>query len=73
MLVDLNNDAVDGLVKSILTQDYNGLVADTERLKKIKNKTDAQLRDLENNFKYLAAIETSLEYYVGPNWKEEIQ
>ena len=72
MQVELNNEAVDGLVKSILTQDYRGLVEDTERLKQIENKTNAQLKDLENNFKYLAAIETALEYYVGPNWKEQI-
>ena len=72
MQVELNNEAVDGLVKSILTQDYRGLVEDTERLKKLKNKSDAQLRDLENNRRYLEAIETALEYYVGPNWKEQI-
>jgi nitrogen fixation/metabolism regulation signal transduction histidine kinase len=72
MQVELNNEAVDGLVKSILTQDYYGLVEDTERLKKLKNKSDAQLRDLENNRRYLEAIETALEYYVGPNWKEQI-
>ena len=72
MMVELNNEAVDGLVKSILVQDYQGLVADTQRLKKLKNKSDAQLRDLENNRRYLEAIETALEYYVGPNWKEQI-
>jgi hypothetical protein len=72
MQVELNNEAVDGLVKSILTQDYYGLVEDTERLKKLQNKSDAQLRDLENNRRYLEAIETALEYYVGPNWKEQI-
>lgn len=72
MQVELNNDAVDGLVKSILTQDYIGLAADTERLKKLKNKTDAQLKDLKNNYRYLEAIETALEYYVGSDWKEQI-
>lgn len=72
MMVELNNEAVDGLIKSILIQDYNGLVTATQRLKKLKDKSDAQLRDLENNRRYIEAIETSLEYYVGPNWKEQI-
>ena len=72
MQVELNNEAVDGLIKSILVQDYQGLVEDTDRLKKLKNKSDAQLRDLENNRRYLEAIETALEYYVGPNWKDEL-
>ena len=71
-MVELNNEAVDGLIKSILIQDYNGLVTATQRLKKLKDKSDAQLRDLENNRRYIEAIETSLEYYVGPNWKEQI-
>jgi hypothetical protein len=72
MQVELNNEAVDGLIKSILVQDYKGLKKDTARLKKLENKSDAQLRDLENNYRYLEAIETSLEYYVGPNWKDEL-
>jgi hypothetical protein len=72
MQVELNNEAVDGLVKSILVQDYKGLKKDTARLKKLENKSDAQLGDLENNYRYLEAIETSLEYYVGPNWKDEL-
>ena len=72
MMVELNNEAVDGLIKSILVQDYNGLLEDTNQLKMVKNKSDAQLRDLENNHRYLEAIETALEYYVGPNWKEQI-
>ena len=72
MQIELNNEAVDGLIKSILVQDYKGLKKDTARLKKLENKSDAQLRDLENNYRYLEAIETSLEYYVGPNWKDEL-
>jgi hypothetical protein len=72
MQVELNNEAVDGLMKSILLQDYHGLVEDTDRLKKLKNKSDAQLRDLEHNKEYLAAYEKLLEYYVGFHWKEEL-
>ena len=72
MQVELTNDAVDGLMKSILIQDYQGLKQDTKRLKKLENKSDAQLRDLEHNKEYLAAYEKLLEYYVGFHWKEEL-
>jgi hypothetical protein len=72
MQVELTNDAVDGLMKSILLQDYNGLVEDTKRLDLLKNKNGAQLRDLEHNKEYLEAYEKLLEYYVGFNWKEEL-
>lgn len=72
MQVELSNEAVDGLMRSILVQDYKGLKQDTSRLKKLENKSDGQLRDLEHNKEYLAAYEKLLEYYIGFNWKEEI-
>jgi hypothetical protein len=72
MQVELNNEAVDSLMRSILVQDYKGLKQDTARLKKLANKSDAQLRDLEDNKEYLAAYEKLLEYYIGHHWKEEI-
>jgi hypothetical protein len=72
MKVELTNEAVDGLMRSILVQDYKGLKQDTARLKKLENKSDAQLRDLEHNKEYLAAYEKLLEYYIGFNWKEEM-
>jgi hypothetical protein len=72
MQVELTNDAVDGLMKSILLQDYKGLEADINRLNMLKNKSGAQLRDLEHNKEYLEAYEKLLEYYVGFNWKEEL-
>jgi hypothetical protein len=72
MIIDLNNEAVDGLMKSILIQDYKGLEADINRLNMLKNKSDALLRDLEHNKEYLTAYEKLLEYYVGFNWKEEL-
>jgi hypothetical protein len=72
MKVELTNEAVDGLMQSILMQDYKGLKQDTARLKKLENKSDGQLRDLEHNKEYLAAYEKLLEYYIGFNWKEEM-
>ena len=72
MIVDLNNEAADGLVKSILVQDYQGLLDDTKRLKQIKNKATFQLQDIEHNLRYIDAMETLLEYYVGFQWKEQI-
>jgi hypothetical protein len=72
MIIDLNNEAVDGLIKSILIQDYKGLIEDTERLKKLKDKATYQLQDIEHNLRYIDAMETLMEYYVGFNWKEEL-
>ena len=72
MQVELTGEAVDGLMRSILLQDYRGLVEDTERLKKLKNKASYQLQDIEHNLRYIDAMEVLMEYYVGFNWKDEL-
>lgn len=72
MQVELTSEAVDGLMRSILLQDYRGIVEDTNRLKKLKNKAPYQLQDIEHNLRYIDAMETLMEYYVGFNWKDEL-
>jgi hypothetical protein len=72
MIIDLNNEAVDGLIKSILIQDYQGLLEDTDRLNKLENKGVHQLKDLEHNLRYINAMETLMEYYIGAHWKDTL-
>lgn len=72
MKVELTNEAVDGLMQSILLQDYQGLVEDTNRLKEIKDKKAYQLQDIEHNLRYIDAMEVLLEYYVGFDWKQKL-
>ncbi len=72
MQVELTSEAVDGLMRSILLQDYRGIVEDTERLKKLENKASYQLQDIEHNLRYIDAMEVLMEYYVGFNWKDEL-
>jgi hypothetical protein len=63
---------VDGLIKSILIQDYQGLLEDTDRLSKLENKVVHQLKDLEDNLRYINAMETLMEYYIGAHWKDTL-
>lgn len=73
MLVELNSEAVDALIQSILIQDYKGIVEDTKRLQKIQDKQTYQLQDIEHNLRYIDAMETLMEYYIGFNWKEQLK
>lgn len=72
MQVELTNEAVDGLMQSILINDYKGIVEDTQRLQKIKNKATYQIQDIEHNLRYIDAMETLMEYYIGFDWKNKL-
>jgi hypothetical protein len=72
MIVELNNEAVDGIVKSILLQDYKSLCSDIENLESAKELPQYKREDLEHNYRYRDAMEILLEYYVGFNWKDQM-
>jgi hypothetical protein len=72
MIVELNDEAVDGLIKSLLIQDYKGLCSDIENLESAKELRDYQRQDLEHNYRYRNAMEIMMEYYVGFDWKREL-
>jgi len=73
MKVELTSEAVDGLMQSILLQDYQGLCQDIDRLETAKELARHQREDLEHNYRYRNAMETLLEYYVGFDWKEKLK
>ena len=72
MKVELTNEAVDGLMHSILLQDYQSLCGDISRLESAKELRDYQRQDLDHNYRYRNAMEILLEYYVGFDWKEKL-
>ena len=73
MKVDLNQDAVDGLMQSILVQDYKLLCSDIERLEDNQDKlAPYQQKDLEHNREYKLAFEKLMEYYIGFHWEERL-
>jgi hypothetical protein len=73
MKVELTSEAVDGLMRSILLQDYQGLCKDINRLETAKELARYQREDLDHNYRYRTAMETLLEYYVGFDWKEKLE
>lgn len=71
MKVELSNDAVDNIFRSVMIQDYKMLKEDIKRLKDQKpNLKEYQKEDLKANKRYKKAMEVLLEYYVGIDWKE---
>lgn len=72
MKVELTNEAVDGLMRSILIQDYKGLCSDIKNLESAKKLASYQREDLEHNYEYKSAMEKLMEYYVGFDWKDQL-
>lgn len=72
MKVELTSEAVDGLMKSILLQDYRSLCSDIENLESAKELKEYQQQDLEHNYRYRNAMEIMMEYYVGFDWRREL-
>lgn len=73
MKVELTSEAVDGLMQSILMQDYQGLCEDIDRLETAKELARYQREDLDHNYRYRNAMEILLEYYVGFDWKDRVK
>lgn len=71
MKIELTNEAVDGLMHSILLEDYRSLCEDINRLESAKELARYQREDLEHNYRYKNAMEAMLEYYVGFDWKSK--
>ncbi len=72
MIVELNGEAVDGLIKSILIQDYKSLCSDIENLESAGELPEYKQEDLVANREYKAAMEKLMEYYIGFDWQREL-
>ncbi len=72
MIIELNGEAVDGIVKSILLQDYKNLCSDIKNLESVKELPEYKQQDLVANREYKAAMEKLMEYYVGFNWQQQL-
>ena len=72
MIVELNGEAVDGIIKSILIQDYKNICSDINNLESARELPKYKQEDLVANREYKAAMEKLMEYYIGFNWQTEL-
>ena len=73
MIVELNGEAVDGIIKSILIQDYKNLCSDINNLESARELPAYKQEDLAANKEYKAAMEKLMEYYIGFDWQTELK
>jgi hypothetical protein len=73
MIVELNGEAVDGIIKSILIQDYKNLCSDINNLESARELPKYKQEDLVANREYKAAMEKLMEYYIGFDWQTELK
>lgn len=73
MIVELNGEAVDGIIKSILIQDYKNLCSDINNLESARELPAYKQEDLVANKEYKAAMEKLMEYYIGFDWQTKLK
>jgi hypothetical protein len=73
MIVELNGEAVDGIIKSILIQDYKNLCSDINNLESARELPAYKQEDLTANKEYKAAMEKLMEYYIGFDWQTKLK
>ena len=80
MKIDIDDEVIDGLVKSVIKNDYRLIKENAEMLqakKALCANSDLELpkyeqEDLDHNIELIQAFEVIIEYYVGFDWKSEI-
>lgn len=70
MQVDLQTETIDMIMHDMLIQDYKILKSAILKHKENKNPAPCQIEDLKDDKRYLKALKTMLEYYLGWNWEE---
>jgi hypothetical protein len=72
MLLEIDDETFDGLLRSRLLEDYRGIIDDICRLERIDHRSAAIQRDIEYYRNILTGMEKVLDYYVGPNWAQNL-
>lgn len=72
MKIQINDESVNDILKSVLVDDYKSLlksISELESLEKSENIERYEIKDLSDQIRYKNALEITLEYYHGMNWR----
>ena len=72
MLIDVDDDTFDGLFRGRLLGDYRSMIDDICRLERIEHRSEGIQRDIDYYRNLLTGMENVLDYYVGPNWAQQL-
>lgn len=72
MKIQINDESVNDILKSVLVNDYKSLlksISELESLEKSESIERYEIKDLSDQIRYKNALEITLEYYHGMNWR----
>lgn len=72
MKIQINDESVNDILKSVLVDDYKSLlksISELESLEKSENIERYEIKDLSDQIRYKNALAITLEYYHGMNWR----
>ena len=72
MNIEISDESADELFKDIFIRDYKNVLAYINELQSKAELKNHEMEDLVDNSKWLEAMEALMEYYVGPDWKDQV-
>jgi hypothetical protein len=64
----ISTDTAESIFRDMLIQDYKGLQTSVAELKAKETLEPYEQEDLDNDQRYIGALEIMLEYYIGADW-----
>jgi hypothetical protein len=68
MLLEIDDETFDGLLRSRLIEDYKMIIDNICRLERIEHRSPGIQADIDFDRRLLTSMEQVLEYYIGHNW-----
>jgi hypothetical protein len=72
MMLEIDDETFDGLLRSRLLADYRGIIDDICRLERIEYRSANIQADIDYYRNLLTSMEKVLDYYVGHDWAQHL-
>ena len=72
MMLEIDDETFDGLLRSRLLADYRSIIDDICRLERIEYRSAGIQKDIDYYRNLLTGMEQVLDYYVGHDWAQRL-